>query len=89
MSAGGEIPWPVRKNQNDFSDALGDRRIEEVNTPWFAGASPRKEHEGDNGNGCWPVDTLRDAGSRRWSNAGFALHLRRPLRRMRSADGLS
>ncbi len=31
MSAGGEIPWPVRKNQNDFSDALRKRGIEEVN----------------------------------------------------------
>ncbi|HEJ6002033.1 TPA: hypothetical protein SL812_003327 [Pseudomonas aeruginosa] len=49
MSAGGEIPRPVRKNKNDFSDALGDRRIEEVNTPWFAGAStntsPRAREE--------------------------------------------
>lgn len=39
MSAGGEIPRPVRKNQNDFSDALRKRGIEEVNTPRFAGAS--------------------------------------------------
>lgn len=31
MSAGGEIPRPVRKNQNDFSDALRKRGIEEVN----------------------------------------------------------
>lgn len=30
MSAGGEIPWPVRKNQNDFSDALRKRGIEEI-----------------------------------------------------------
>ncbi|HHZ8769578.1 TPA: hypothetical protein ACWL5R_002467 [Pseudomonas aeruginosa] len=45
MSAGGEIPWPVRKNQNDFSDALGDRRIEEVNTPWRATTMTRNEYD--------------------------------------------
>ncbi|HGN1166879.1 TPA: hypothetical protein ACRNJG_001464 [Pseudomonas aeruginosa] len=45
MSAGGEIPRPVRKNQNDFSDALGDRRIEEVNTPWRAKTMTRNEYD--------------------------------------------
>ncbi len=34
-----------RGRNTDFSDALGDRRIEEIQPPRFAGASPRKGHE--------------------------------------------
>ncbi|EPB9496362.1 hypothetical protein [Pseudomonas aeruginosa] len=45
MSAGGEIPRPVRKNQNDFSDALRKRGIEEVNTPWRAKTMTRNEYD--------------------------------------------
>ncbi|HBP5172639.1 TPA: hypothetical protein L5674_006579 [Pseudomonas aeruginosa] len=73
----------------DFSDALGDRRIEEIQPPRFAGASPRKGHEGDDGNCCCSVHSFHDAGSRCESNAGFALHIRRPLCRLRSGDSLS
>lgn len=38
MSAGGESPRPAGK-KTDFSDALGDRRIEEIQPPRFAGAN--------------------------------------------------
>ncbi|HBP6377461.1 TPA: hypothetical protein L6A07_19875 [Pseudomonas aeruginosa] len=34
----------VCEKHQDFSDALGDRRIEEIQPPRFAGASPRKGH---------------------------------------------
>ncbi|AXS87447.1 hypothetical protein D0Y56_10935 [Pseudomonas aeruginosa] len=56
--AGCRSPAGERGRNTDFSDALGDRRIEEIQPPRFAGASPRKGH-GHQGSGNHQVQRVR------------------------------
>ncbi|RUI32676.1 hypothetical protein IPC432_13010 [Pseudomonas aeruginosa] len=50
----------VRSN-TDFSDALGDRRIEEIQPPRFAGASPRTRR--------WQPNRFWTLTATRWKSA--------------------